>query len=66
MGVVFFEYSTTAGVTFTYICAPPPPQPSMKVARTAVGAASHGRFVYAVGGECALEQPQDDETLYLR
>ena len=37
----------------------------MKVARTAVGAAALDGIVYAIGGECALEQPQDDETLYM-
>ena len=37
----------------------------MKIARTAVGAASSGGIIYAVGGECALAESQD-ETAYLR
>ena len=37
----------------------------MKVARTAIGAAALDGIVYAIGGECALDQPQDGETLYL-
>jgi kelch-like protein 2/3 len=37
----------------------------MQTARTAVGAASLNGLVLAVGGECALAEPQD-ETMYLR
>ncbi|BFZ20955.1 hypothetical protein BsWGS_23995 [Bradybaena similaris] len=38
--------------------------PPMNIARTAVGAASLDGVLYAVGGECALADTQDD-TLYL-
>ena len=37
----------------------------MQVARTAVGAATLNGLLLAVGGECALAEPQD-ETMYLR
>ena len=37
----------------------------MNTARTAVGAASLDGLLYAVGGECAMAESQDD-TLYLR
>ncbi len=36
----------------------------MKIARTAVSAASHNGVLYAVGGECA--QHLQDDTIYLR
>ena len=36
----------------------------MNIARTAVGAASMGGYLYAVAGECAINTPHDD-TLYL-
>ncbi|ELT90250.1 hypothetical protein CAPTEDRAFT_151321 [Capitella teleta] len=38
---------------------------NMQIARTAVGAATLNGLVMAVGGECALAEPQD-ETMYLR
>ncbi|XP_013388458.2 kelch-like protein 17 [Lingula anatina] len=38
---------------------------NMTVARTAVGATTVNGLLYAVGGECALAETQDD-TLYLR
>ena len=37
----------------------------MNIARTAVGACSLNGILYALGGECALADTQDD-TLYLR
>lgn len=37
----------------------------MNIARTAVGACSIDGMLYAVGGECALVDTQED-TLYLR
>ena len=37
----------------------------MSIARTAVGAATLNGIIYAVGGECALAESQD-ETMYLR
>ena len=37
----------------------------MKIARTAVSAASHNGVLYAVGGECAQGLIRDD-TVYLR
>ena len=40
-------------------------QADMHTARTAVGAASLDGLLYAVGGECAMAESQDD-TLYLR
>ena len=40
-------------------------QGSMKIARTAVSAASHNGVLYAVGGECAQGLIRDD-TVYLR
>ncbi|XP_050407807.1 kelch-like protein 1 [Patella vulgata] len=41
------------------------PTSSMNIARTAVGATSLDGLLYAVGGECALLETQED-TLYLR
>lgn len=40
-------------------------QTPLQIARTAVGAASAGGVIYAVGGECALADSQE-ETEYLR
>lgn len=40
-------------------------QSNMNIARTAVGACSIDGMLYAVGGECALVDTQED-TLYLR
>jgi len=37
---------------------------SMNIARTAVAAASLDGYLYAIGGECAINEPHDD-TLYL-
>ena len=37
----------------------------MNIARTAVGAATLNGMLYAVGGECALADSQDD-TMYLQ
>ncbi|XP_070534846.1 kelch-like protein 17 [Ptychodera flava] len=41
------------------------PQECMTMARTAVGAATLNGLLYAVGGECALAESQE-ETMYLR
>ena len=41
------------------------PQGNMTVARTAVGATTLHGLIYAVGGECALAESQE-ETMYLR
>ena len=37
---------------------------NLNIARTAVGSASLDGYLYAVGGECAINEPHDD-TLYL-
>ncbi|XP_071960871.1 kelch-like protein 18 [Antedon mediterranea] len=41
------------------------PQESMEIARTAVGAAELDGMLYVVGGECAFNGVQDDDTMYL-
>ena len=40
-------------------------QPSMNIARTAIGSATLDGMLYTVGGECALVETQEN-TLYLR